>query len=71
MNDSPSGMRVLLGIAPPHGQFLEIQTNDRTLKRVVYLMEVCWTKLVREEAQGALYLVGCRLNFGAVQANVG
>ena len=68
VNDAPSGMQLLLCIAPPHGQFLEIQTNDRTLKNVVYLVEVCWTKLLREEAQGALYLVGCRLNFGAVQA---
>jgi len=68
VNDSPGGMRLLLCIAPPHGQFLEIQTKDRKLKSVVYLVEVCWTKLLREEAQGALYLVGCRLNFGAVQA---
>jgi len=68
VNDSPTGMRLLLGVAPPKGQLLEIQTNDRTLKSAVYLVEVCWTKLLREEAQGALYLVGCRLNFGAVQA---
>jgi hypothetical protein len=71
VNDSPGGMRLLLGIAPSKGQCLEIQADDRTLMRAVYLVDVCWTKLLREEAQGALYLVGCRLNFGAVQANAG
>ena len=41
VNDSPTGMRLLLGVAPSKGQFLEIQTDDRTLKRPVCLVEVC------------------------------
>jgi hypothetical protein len=64
VNDSPTGMRLLLGVAPSKGQLLEIQTNDRTLERAICLVEVCWTQPLREDAQGALYLVGCRQNFG-------
>ncbi len=64
INDSSAGMRLLLGIAPPGGQLLEIQTVQSLLKRSIYLVEVCWTKPVREDAQGRLYLVGCRLMFG-------
>ena len=65
VNDSPTGMRLLLGVAPSKGQLLEIQTGHSTLGRAICLVEVCWTKPLREDAQGALYLVGCRLNFGA------
>jgi hypothetical protein len=64
IDDSTTGMRLLLGIAPPQGQLLEIQTAQSLLKRSIYLVEVCWTKPVREDAQGHLYLVGCRLMFG-------
>jgi hypothetical protein len=63
-NDSPTGMRLLLGVAPSKGQLLEIQTGRSTLGRAICLVEVCWTKPLREDAQGALYLVGCRQNFG-------
>lgn len=64
VNDSPTGMRLLLGVAPSKGQLLEIQTGHSPLGRAICLVEVCWTKSLREDAQGALYLVGCRLNFG-------
>jgi len=70
VNDSPTGMRLLLGVAPPKGQLLEIQTDDRTLERAICLVEVCWTQPLREDAQGALYLVGCRQNFGATNGEV-
>lgn len=64
VNDSSTGMRLLLGVAPPKGQLLEIQTGHSTLGRAICLVEVCWTKPLREDVQGALYLVGCRQNFG-------
>ena len=64
VNDSPTGMRLLLGVAPSKGQLLEIQTSHSTLGRAICLAEVCWTKPLREDAEGALYLVGCRQNFG-------
>ncbi len=66
VNDSPTGMRLLLGVAPSKGQLLEIQTGHSTLGRAICLVEVCWTKPLREDAEGVLYLVGCRLNFGAM-----
>ena len=69
VNDSPTGIRLLLRVAPSKGQLLEIQTNDRTLERATCLVEVCWTKPLQEDAEGALYLVGCRQNVvGAAQS---
>lgn len=69
VNNSPTGMQLLLGLAPSKEQLLEIQTSDATCRRAVYLVEVCWTKPLRVETQGALYLVGCRQNFSAVQSD--
>lgn len=68
VNDSPTGMRLLLGVAPPTGQLLEIHTGDSTLGYAISLVEVCWTKLLRKDEEGALYLVGCRQNFGTMRA---
>ena len=68
VNDSPTGMRLLLGVAPSKGQLLEIQTNDRTLERSICLVEVCWTKPLQEDTQETLYLVGCRQNIGAMHS---
>lgn len=69
VNDSPTGMRLLLDVAPSKGQLLEIQTDDRTLDHPVCLVEVCWTKPLREniqeDAQEELYLVGCRQSSGS------
>ena len=65
VNDSPTGMRLLLDVAPSRGELLEIQTDDRTLERPIRLVEVCWTKPLREDAQEELYLVGCRQNVGS------
>lgn len=64
VNDSPTGIRLLLGVAPAKGQLLEIQTGHSAFKNAICLVEVCWTKPLRKESQGALYLVGCRVNFG-------
>ena len=61
VNDSPSGMRLLLNFAPVRGQILEIHTGDVP---AVSIVEVCWTKpLVRDEREW-WYLVGCRVSFG-------
>ncbi len=65
VNDSSTGMRLLLGVAPSKGQLLEIQTGNSTRGRTICLLEVCWTKPLREDAEETLYLVGCRQNFGA------
>ena len=68
VNDSPTGMRLLLGVAPSKGQILEIQTGHFTLGRAICLVEVCWTKPLRTDAREALYLVGCRLSFGPLRS---
>jgi hypothetical protein len=65
VNESPTGLRLLLGVAPSKGQLLEIQTGHSALGRAICLAVVCWTKPLREDGQGALYLVGCRVNFDA------
>ncbi len=65
VNESPTGLRLLLGVAPSKGQLLEIQTGHSTLGHAICLAVVCWTKLLREDAQGVLYLVGCRVSFDA------
>jgi hypothetical protein len=64
VNKSSTGMRLLLGIAPTKGQLLEIQTGHSPVGHSLCLVEVCWTKPLRRGVQGALYLVGCRQNFG-------
>lgn len=66
VSDSPTGLRLLLGVAPSKGQLLEIQIGNSAIKNAVCLAEVCWTKPLRQESQGALYLVGCRVNFGSM-----
>jgi hypothetical protein len=62
VNDSLTGMRLLLGVAPSKGQLLEIQGGHSTLEQTIRLVEVCWTKPLREDSEEVLYLVGCRLN---------
>src|SRR5262245_32704562 len=64
VDDSPTGMRLLLGIAPVEGQILEVQTYHVTLGRATSLVEVCWSKPLVYDEDDALYLVGCRVSFG-------
>ncbi len=68
VNDSPTGMRLLLGVAPSKGQLLEIQTSHSTHGRTIRSLEVCWTKPLQEGPEETLYLVGCRQNVGAAQS---
>ena len=63
VNMSRSGMQLLLGLAPRTGQLLEVHFRGK-LQRSVSLVEVRWTKPVRQASQGQLHLVGCRLTFG-------
>src|SRR5262245_12781214 len=67
VNDSPTGMRLLLNVAPVKGQILEIQTGNLTLGRAISLVEVCWTKPLLHDEREVLYLVGCRLSFGPMR----
>lgn len=64
INRNPTGIRLLLGVAPSKGQLLEVQTGDSTIGAAICLVEVCWTKPLRRDVQGVLHLVGCRQHFG-------
>lgn len=68
VNDSPTGVRLLLAVAPSKGQILEIQTGHLTLGRAICLVEVCWTRPLRKDTRESLYLVGCRLSFGPMRS---
>lgn len=67
VNDSQTGVRLLLSVAPPKGQILEIQTGHLILGRAICLVEVCWTKPLRNDERESLHLVGCRLSFGPMR----
>jgi len=67
VDESPTGIKLLLGINPAEGQILEIQTDHLTLGRAISLVEVCWTKLLVCDEEDLLYLVGCCVSFGPMR----
>jgi hypothetical protein len=64
LNRSAGGVRLLMSRAPEAAQYIEIHTAPILGRRAAYLFEVRWTKPVRNESEGGLYLVGCRRTFG-------
>jgi hypothetical protein len=64
VNESKSGLLLLLGSAPPKGKLLEVHTEGTGLRPSFSLVEVRWSKPVRRTSDGDLYLVGCRMSFG-------
>jgi hypothetical protein len=64
VNHSQSGMLLLMSSAPAKGKLLEVHTRGFSLRPACSLVEVRWTKPVRESSEGLLHLVGCRLTFG-------
>lgn len=64
INRSAHGILVLMGHAPRTQQLLEVHIPESRWRRSLNLYEVQWTKPVHVEAQGDLFLVGCRLTFG-------
>jgi len=69
VNESPTGTRLMLRVAPVEGQILEIHTDHVTLGRAISLVEVCWTKpLDQDEGDMLLYLVGCRVSFAPIHS---
>jgi hypothetical protein len=63
VNQSPSGVPLLASFAPPQGKLLEVSTTGTFLRSSVSLVEVQWSKLVRETSEGQLHLIGCRKAF--------
>ena len=68
MDDSPTGIGLLLRVAPEEGQILEIQTSYLPLGPTISLVEVCWKKLLVRDEEDRLYLVGCRVSFGPMHS---
>jgi hypothetical protein len=69
VNESPTGLKLVLRVAPVEGQILEIHTDHLTLGRAIFLVEVCWTKpLDQDEEDMLLYFVGCRVSFGPMHS---
>jgi hypothetical protein len=64
VNRSQSGMLLLTSSAPSKGKLLEVNTDHPPHQPSVSLVEVRWSKPVRETSEGELHLVGCRRTFG-------
>lgn len=67
INRSEHGILVLMGVQPRKWQLLELHVAETRWKQSLSLYEVQWIKSVPVESHGELFLVGCRLVFGASQ----
>jgi hypothetical protein len=65
INRSEHGILVLMGGRPRKQQLMELHVAETRWEYSLSLYEVQWTKLIPVESQGELFLVGCRLVFGA------
>ncbi len=65
INRSEHGILLLMGSLPRKRQLLELHVAETRWEYSVNLYEVQWTKIIPVESQGELFLVGCRLVFGA------
>ena len=65
INRSEHGILVLMGGRPRKRQLLELHIAETRSEYSLNLYEVQWTKIVPVESHGELFLVGCRLVFGA------
>jgi len=65
INRSEQGILVLMGGRPRNRQLLELHVAETRWEYSLNLYEVQWTKIVPVESHGELFLVGCRLVFGA------
>lgn len=65
INRSEHGILVLMGGRPRTQQLLELHVAETRWEYSLSLYEVQWTKIVPVESHGDLFLVGCRLVFGA------
>ena len=65
INRSEHGILVLMGGRPRKQQLLELHIAETRWEYSLNLYEVQWTKMVPVEPHGELFLVGCRLVFGA------
>ena len=64
VNRSTEGMLLFMGMAPHAKQLIEVHTSRLGWGRTANVFEARWTRQVRVESLGDLYLVGCRRIFG-------
>ncbi len=65
LNRSEHGVLVLMGNRPRYRQLIELHVPETRWEHSLNLYEVQWTRAVPVESHGDLFLVGCRLVFGA------
>lgn len=65
INRSEQGILVLMGSQPRRHQLLELHVPETRREYSLSVYEVQWTKIVPVDSHGELFLVGCRLVFGA------
>ncbi|MDF0651265.1 MAG: hypothetical protein P0121_07315 [Nitrospira sp.] len=65
INRSEHGILVMIGERPQQRQLLELHVAETRWEYSMSLYEVQWTKMLPIESNGELFLVGCRLIFGA------
>ena len=65
INRSEHGILVLMRGQPLKQQMLELHVAETQWEHSLNVYEVQWTKIVPIDSHGELFLVGCRLVFGA------
>ncbi|MDF0677290.1 MAG: hypothetical protein P0120_23585 [Nitrospira sp.] len=70
INRSAHGILVMMGGQPQKRQLLELHIAETRWEYSLSLYEVQWTKILPVESHGELFLVGCRLVFGASRYGV-
>lgn len=67
LNRSAHGIRLLMGDAPRVNQLIGIYDLHLGWRRSAMVYRVRWTRALRIESQGDLFLVGCQLTTGSPQ----
>lgn len=70
INRSEHGILVMMGGRPQKRQLVELHIAETRWEYSLSLYEVQWTKILPVESHGELFLVGCRLVFGASRYGV-
>ena len=65
LNRSTEGILLFMGQAPHEKQLIEVHRLRSGWGQAVNVFEIRWTKPVRVESLGDLYLVGCQRIFGS------
>jgi hypothetical protein len=64
LNRSAEGILLLIALPPHARQLIDVHTSRSGWGRTANIFETRWARPVPVEAQGNLYLVGCRRIFG-------